>query len=65
MQLPALTSVPFGSAFNKWSLELIPLLSSERSRSVFWPFGRKDIEIEYRFIAEHLAPMGDIRGNDD
>jgi hypothetical protein len=40
-------------------------VSSERSRSVFWPFGRKDIEIEYRFIAEHLAPMGDIRGNND
>jgi hypothetical protein len=45
--------------------ELVALFSSGRSRSVFWPFRREDIEIEYRFIAEHLAPMGDIRGNDN
>jgi hypothetical protein len=38
---------------------------NEPSRRVFRPLGRKDIEIEYRFIAEHFAPMGDVRGNDD
>jgi len=26
---------------------------------------RKDIEIEHRLIAEHLAPMGNVRGNDE
>jgi hypothetical protein len=37
----------------------------ERSWRIFRPLGRKDVEIEHRFIAEHLTPMGDVRGDDD
>jgi hypothetical protein len=44
--------------------ERVTRFLNEPSRRVFRPLGRKDIEIEYRFIAEHLAPMGNIRGND-